>query len=180
MLKKLSHKNLIVYEKYKGVKLTNEGNKMATILTRKHRLWETFLYEKLGFSWEEVHDVAEQLEHIRSEKLIERLDEYLDHPKFDPHGDPIPNSDGKFTMREQIILSSLGIGHTGQVIGVKIHDSTFLKYLNEMNLHPGTSIQLIEKIKFDGSCRVLIEDKNEILLSDKVSRNILLKKIAKS
>lgn len=177
MLKKLALKNLIHYEKYKGVKLSNEGNKLATILTRKHRLWETFLFEKLGFSWEEVHDVAEQLEHIRSEKLIEKLDEFLEYPKYDPHGDPIPNSDGKFTMREQVSLSSLSIGQSGQLIGVRIHESGFLKYLNELKLQPGVQITMKEKIKFDGSCRISMNNSSDILLSDKVSRNIFLKKL---
>jgi len=106
MMKKLANKELIIYEKYRGAKLSASGSKTATSLIRKHRLWETFLVQKLGFSWEEVHEIAEELEHINSDKLINRMDEYLGYPKYDPHGDPIPNAEGKFTLREQIGISS--------------------------------------------------------------------------
>ena len=104
MLKRLSYKELINYKKYRGVTLTKEGNRIATNLIRKHRLWEVFLLKHLNFRWHEVHDIAEELEHIDSDDLIERLDGFLGHPKFDPHGDPIPNKDGKITLRSQIPL----------------------------------------------------------------------------
>lgn len=126
MIKKLTDKSLLSYEKYYGVSLTKEGQKMAIKLLRKHRLWEVFLHDKLGFNWDEVHDVAEQLEHIQSLLLIERLDAFLDYPKFDPHGDPIPNENGNFTYRNQVSLSS--IKESGKqliMLGVKRHHSEF-------------------------------------------------------
>ena len=129
MVKRLSEKHLINYEKYRGVTLTNDGNKIATHLIRKHRLWEVFLVDKLEFSWDEVHDIAEQLEHIKSESLVERLDSFLGQPKFDPHGDPIPDADGNFTFRKQILLAELPILKDGVIVGVQEHTPQFLQYL---------------------------------------------------
>ncbi|MCI5083695.1 MAG: metal-dependent transcriptional regulator, partial [Saprospiraceae bacterium] len=113
MLKRLSEKELIHYERYKGVTLAEAGNKIATTLIRKHRLWEVFLVEKLEFSWDEVHEVAEQLEHIRSPKLVEELERYLGYPKFDPHGDPIPDAEGRFTYRKQTLLADMELDTEG-------------------------------------------------------------------
>src|SRR5690606_30039252 len=131
MIKKLAEKDLINYVKYQGVTLTEKGRKTALSIIRKHRLWEVFLVEKLDFTWDEVHEVAEQLEHIHSEKLIDRLDKLLDFPKFDPHGDPIPSKDGKFQERDKILLSELPVGEGGICVGVKDSSSSFLKFLDK-------------------------------------------------
>ncbi|NNF20808.1 MAG: metal-dependent transcriptional regulator [Saprospiraceae bacterium] len=176
MLKRLSEKEYFHYEKYKGVYLTSKGIDMAIKLIRKHRLWEVFLVNKLNFSWDEVHDIAEQLEHIQSEALIEKLDHYLGHPKYDPHGDPIPNAEGKFTLRSQDSLFNLCIGEKGSVVGVREHDNAFLKYLNKLEINLGTRIEVKEHIEFDHSMHVIIDDQNEAILSNKVSKNIFVKK----
>ena len=137
MLKKLADQKLIEYIKYKGVRLSTSGKSMAVQLIRKHRLWETFLFEKLTISWDGVHEIAEQLEHVHSDRLIEQLDEFLGFPKFDPHGDPIPDASGKFTLRNQVLLSSLEVGDDAQVVAVREHDADFLQYLHsrQLNIH---------------------------------------------
>jgi DtxR family transcriptional regulator, Mn-dependent transcriptional regulator len=177
MLKRLAEKELINYEKYKGVTLTNEGIKIATSLIRRHRLWEVFLVEKLRFDWQHVHDIAEELEHIYSEELIARLDAFLDYPRFDPHGDPIPNAEGRFTLRNQLPLSDLATGQTGQVIGVKEHSNAFLKYLNQIKVKPGIEIQIIERIEFDGSLKIKVDKKDVHSISDIVGQTLLVKRI---
>ena len=176
MMRKLAQKEMIQYEKYKGSRLTAQGAVLATALIRRHRLWETFLADKLNFSWEEVHELAEQLEHINSEKLIERLDEFLDFPKYDPHGDPIPNADGKFTIREQLMLSQLQIGEKGVLIGVKNHNDEFLSYLNELKIKLGSEFEIINKVLYDKSIKVHLNNQ-EIVLSEKVSTNLMIKKL---
>ena len=177
MIKRLSDKGYVHYKKYYGVELTTLGKTSATVLIRKHRLWETFLVSQLNFSWEEVHDIAEQLEHIQSTKLIERLDEYLGFPKFDPHGDPIPNTEGKFTLRSQTTLAEMNIGEQGQVIGVKIHDTPFLQHLNQIGIQINTPLRIVSKQEYDQSTTVLVRD-TEVLLSEKVASQLLLKKIS--
>jgi DtxR family transcriptional regulator, Mn-dependent transcriptional regulator len=177
MLKRLSEKELIHYEKYRGVTLTNEGNKIATSLIRRHRLWEVFLVDKLRFDWEHVHDLAEELEHIYSEELIQRLDAYLDYPKFDPHGDPIPNAEGRFTIRQQTPLSDMGTGLTCKVIGVKEHSNAFLRYLNQIKVKPGIEIQILERVEFDGSLKVLVDKKESFTISDIVGQSLLVKRV---
>lgn len=177
MLKRLAEKKHINYEKYKGVTLTPQGSKFATILIRKHRLWEVFLVKKLRFTWDQVHDIAEQLEHIQSEELIMRLDAFLDYPKFDPHGDPIPNADGKFTIRSQTPLSEMHQGQTGSLVGVKEHHTDFLKYLNAQNIKLGTLISIQETMMFDKSMRIELDGKREILITAQVAQNLLIKKI---
>ncbi len=177
MLGKLSTKGWINYEKYKGVTLTSEGAKIATNLIRKHRLWEVFLVDKLRFSWHQVHDIAEELEHIHSKELIARLDAFLDYPKFDPHGDPIPNADGKFTLRTMLPLSEIGIGKEVKLLGVKETSTEFLKHLNLLKIKLGTRIKIIEKIEFDGTLLALIDDKSEVMLSNKVSQFLMVKAI---
>lgn len=177
MIKRLSEKGYVDYVKYYGVELTTLGKTSATILIRKHRLWETFLVSQLNFSWEEVHDIAEQLEHIQSPKLIERLDEYLGYPKFDPHGDPIPNTEGKFTLRNQLVLTEMNIGEKGQVIAVKIHDTPFLQHLNQIGIQINTPLRIVSKQDYDKSTTVLVAN-TEVLLSEKVASQILLKKIS--
>lgn len=176
MIKRLSAKEYFNYEKYKGVSLTQKGLDLATDLVRKHRLWEVFLVEKLNFRWNEVHDIAEQLEHIDSEELIRRLDNYLDNPKYDPHGDPIPNAEGKFTIRNQISLSNLDKEEEGIVVGVKEHDSPFLQYLDQMKINIGTKIKVIENISFDHSKEVLLDNKVKVIISHLACKNLYLKK----
>lgn len=173
MFKRLSEKGLINYKKHKGVKLTKKGNQHATKLVRKHRLWEVFLVEKLNFDWGEVHDIAEELEHINSDELINRLDKYLNFPKFDPHGDPIPDADGIFEIRSQILLTELKLNTRGIVVGVQEHSTKFLEYLDRMNLGLGSSLTILERFDFDQSMRVKI-DKKEHTLSAKVAQNIFL------
>lgn len=176
MIKKLAEKELIFYEKYKGVVLTNAGNKAATHLIRKHRLWEVFLVNKLRFAWHQVHDIAEELEHIDSEELISRLDAFLDYPKFDPHGDPIPNAEGRFTLRSQISLSEMPVGQIGSVLGVKESETEFLKHLTHINIKLGTEVQVLKKTDFDQSMLILIDQKNEELLSKAICQSILIKR----
>lgn len=177
MLKRLSEKEFINYEKYKGVTLTSKGNKVATQLIRKHRLWEVFLVKKLRFTWDQVHEIAEQLEHIQSEELIMRLDAFLDYPKFDPHGDPIPNADGKFTIRNQSPLSNMHKGQAGSLVGVKEHTSEFLQYLNSQNIRLGSIISVEEVMNYDKSMRIKLDNKKEIMITSEVAQNLLVKKI---
>ncbi len=174
MLKRLSEKNLINYEKYKGVTLMPQGRKVATHLIRKHRLWEVFLWEKLNFSWDQVHDIAEELEHIKSSELVEKLDEFLGFPKFDPHGDPIPDADGNFTHRKQFQLLALEEGKTGIIVGVQEHTPSFLKYLEKMDLTLGSEITMLEKFEYDESAKVKINNQTEKTISKKVSQNLFV------
>ena len=176
MLKRLSEKELIHYEKYKGVLLTQSGNKIATHLIRKHRLWEVFLVEKLSFSWDEVHEIAEQLEHIKSNELVERLDGFLGHPKFDPHGDPIPDADGVFAFRKQVPLSELVQGDVGVVVGVQDHTTSFLQYLDRMELVLGAEIEVLECFEYDESVKIKLNQEKEQILSKKVSQNLFIQK----
>jgi DtxR family Mn-dependent transcriptional regulator len=174
MLKKLGDKGLVDYQRYKGSALSDAGHRMATTLVRRHRLWEVFLVNTLGMSWDEVHDIAEELEHIQSDALISRLDAFLGYPKFDPHGDPIPNAQGKYTLRSQIPLSELGKGKSGVVLGVREDDDTFLKYLREKGLVPGKQILVLAHDPYDNMLRISV-DGHEASLSATVSKNILIK-----
>jgi DtxR family Mn-dependent transcriptional regulator len=176
MLKRLSSKNLINYEKHKGVTLSEEGRKFATSLVRKHRLWEVFLVDVLKFSWDEVHDMAEQLEHIQSPELVDRLDKFLGHPRFDPHGDPIPDAEGKFTPRKQMLLAELAEGEQAVVVGVQEHSPAFLQYLDKMNLGLGAKLEVLEKFQFDESLRVRVNQGSEATISNKVSNNLFVQK----
>lgn len=176
MLKRLSSKKLINYEKYRGVTLTQEGNKISTSLIRRHRLWEVFLSEKLRFSWDQIHDLAEELEHINSDELVLRLDAFLNYPKFDPHGDPIPNSEGRFTLRSQTPLSELHISQSGILVGVREHTSPFLKYLDEHNIKIGTKLKVLDKFNYDKSIKVEIDDTTITTFSDTVCNTLLVRK----
>ncbi|MEM9681051.1 MAG: metal-dependent transcriptional regulator, partial [Bacteroidota bacterium] len=176
MLKKLAEKNLITYIKYKGVNLTEEGRRTAIDIVRKHRLWEVFLVDKLNFSWDEVHDVAEQLEHIKSQKLIDRLDALLDFPTHDPHGDPIPNKEGKITLTQKIILSKAEIDHTYTCVGVIDSSSGFLKYLDKHQIGIGTEIKVIDKEDFDQSMTIEIMEK-AMIMSKAITTNLYVKKV---
>jgi DtxR family Mn-dependent transcriptional regulator len=175
MIKRLAEKGMINYEKYKGVTLTIEGNQRARALLRKHRLWEVFLVEWLHFSWDEVHELAEQLEHIHSDELIQRLDIFLNHPKFDPHGDPIPDQDGNIIERKQILLSDVETGNGGVTVGVNEHSSNFLQYLDRLGINIGTRIDVKEVFDFDGSRKVILNNEVEMMLSGKICENIFIK-----
>ena len=176
MIKKLANKQFIHYEKNKGVILTEDGLQLARKMVRKHRLWETFLYEKLHFAWDEVHDIAEQLEHIQSDELVERLDTLLGHPRFDPHGDPIPDAQGNFTARPQVLLSEMNVGESGILVGVKEDSSIFLKYLDKICLNLGTIVEIAECFEYDGSMRIRINHQTEQIISPKVSQNLFIKR----
>lgn len=161
MVRRLSEKDLIIYEKYKGCELTKTGESVALKTIRKHRLWETFLVEKLNFGWEEVHEIAEQLEHIQSIKLTNKLDEFLNFPKFDPHGDPIPNQNGEIIQREETYkLIDLDIDVPAVVIGVADSSASFLKYLDKHGIQLGVNVLVKDRFEFDHSTEVIINDKN--------------------
>ncbi len=174
MVIRLSKKELIHYQKHRGVTLTESGNKIATHLIRKHRLWEVFLVEKLHFSWDEVHDIAEQLEHIQAPELVERLDAFLGSPKFDPHGDPIPDAEGVFAFRKQTPLLELEAGTQGVVVGVQDHAASFLQYLDRLGLTLGAEIEVLEKFEYDESVKIILNSEKEQLLSKKVAQNIFI------
>jgi DtxR family Mn-dependent transcriptional regulator len=176
MLKKLGEKNLIVYKKYHGAQLTEMGRKTALNIIRKHRLWEVFLVDKLNFKWDEVHDIAEQLEHIQSEKLTNELDKFLNFPTKDPHGDPIPNPAGFIKFTPKLRLSDLNIGETGKFIGVKDSSSTFLKYLDKRKISLGSNIKVLHQEKFDQSLHVGLDETN-LTISIKTASNLYITKI---
>tara|TARA_R110002073_G_scaffold325109_1_gene503744 strand:+ start:4633 stop:5289 length:657 start_codon:yes stop_codon:yes gene_type:complete len=173
MVKRLAEKEVLVYKKYQGVSLTDYGSKTAVGVIRKHRLWEVFLVEKLNFSWDEVHDVAEQLEHIKSPKLINELDAFLGFPKTDPHGDPIPDKDGNFQKIEKRLLSTLEESEFGICVGVNDSSSEFLKYLSKHKISLGQKIKVMSKESFDGSL-IIVADGKEISISNKISNNIYI------
>ncbi len=174
MLKKLSDKGLAEYVPYKGSRLTVEGVDCANQIVRKHRLWEVFLVEKLHFSWDEVHDVAEQLEHIQSRKLIDELDEHLGFPKQDPHGDPIPDRDGNYEKITQIPLAQMQKGDKGRLTNVLDSSSSFLKYLDRHHIEIGSSIEVLEREDFDDSF-LIQTDKKKLHLSIQIAQNLFLK-----
>jgi len=176
MIKKLSEKEVVVYKKYKGVKLTDLGKRIAANIVRKHRLWEVFLVDKLNFSWDEVHDVAEQLEHIKSSKLVEQLDAFLGFPTRDPHGDPIPDKEGNLKTIEKSLLSTLLKNESGICIGVDDSSSEFLKFLDKKGIMLGKQITVLEKEDFDDSVSIEIEGK-KLSISNKIANNLYIKKI---
>lgn len=174
MIKRLAEKKVVHYKKYQGARLTEEGKVYAAKIIRKHRLWEFFLVEKLNFSWDEVHDIAEELEHIKSDKLIEKLDTFLDYPRIDPHGDPIPDKDGNIKTVEKILLSSVNKGKKGIVVGVKDSSSEFLRYLDKLNIALGEEITVLNKEPFDNSVLIRLND-SEISISAMTANNIYIK-----
>lgn len=176
MIKKLAEKGLVEYQKYQGVTLTDSGLYAAKMIVRKHRLWEVFLVEKLDFSWDEVHDVAEELEHIQSEKLINKLDAFLGFPTEDPHGDPIPNAKGEIKKVDKKLLSDLKIGQKSICVGVKDTSSEFLKYLDKQQIALGSNFEIKEKESFDASLIVLVNG-NEMNISNKIASNLYVKSI---
>ncbi len=175
MAKRLAGKGLLDYVPYKGVSLTKKGKKTALAVVRKHRLWEVFLVRKLDFTWDEVHEVAEQLEHIKSEKLIDKIDELLDFPKYDPHGDPIPTKTGEFKERDKQPLNELPMGATGICVGVKDTSSAFLRFLDKNDIALGDVIEILEKEDFDDSLLIKIDDR-ELHISNQIATNLYVKK----
>ena len=174
MLKKLSDKGWVNYEKYKGASLNVDGKIIALSIVRKHRLWETFLVNKLNFKWDEVHEIAEQLEHINSNELVDRLDDFLGNPKFDPHGDPIPNKDHEITdSRKRSYLSEVEINREVIIIGVKDSSAQLLQYLEKENMILGKNITVLEIHDFDKSLRISINGK-ELNISERVAQNVLV------
>tara|TARA_R110002051_G_scaffold199848_1_gene266651 strand:- start:19667 stop:20326 length:660 start_codon:yes stop_codon:yes gene_type:complete len=176
MIKKLSEKDYADYKKYQGVTLTDDGRYVAINIIRKHRLWEVFLVKKLNFSWDEVHEIAEELEHIKSEKLIDELDAFLEFPTHDPHGDPIPDKEGNFTLIEKIILAKADIGITYKCIGVDDTSVKFLQYLDSNTIGLGTLMLVKHKEPFDNSIKLEIEGK-EVVVSQNVAKNLYIKKV---
>jgi DtxR family Mn-dependent transcriptional regulator len=174
MLKKLSDKKLIHYIRYQGVTLTEIGKSVALNIVRKHRLWEVFLVEKLGFKWDEVHDIAEELEHINSEMLINRLDDFLGNPSADPHGDPIPDRMGAIPLKKLVRISDMIQNQYGIITGVSEHSSVFLKLLEKLGLTLGTKIMISELIAFDGSIVLLVNEITDRTISREVAKNILV------
>ena len=177
MIKKLSAKKLLYHKKYKGTNISSNGKKLAIQIIRKHRLWEVFLFEKLDFKWDEVHKIAEELEHITNEKLIDKLDKYLKYPKIDPHGDPIPNKDGKIDIKPKIKLSNLLINNKCNVSKVNDENGNLLEYLNKIKMHIGSKIKVFDIIEFDRSIEIEIDSKNKVFISNRVAKNILVTKI---
>jgi DtxR family Mn-dependent transcriptional regulator len=175
MVKKLSEKEVVLYIKYQGVTLTEFGKKTAANIVRKHRLWEVFLVEKLNFSWDEVHDVAEQLEHIKSPKLINQLDALLGFPTHDPHGDPIPDKDGHVNTVDKILLSTLNKNESGVCVGVNDSSSEFLRFLDKKKITLGKKITVIEKEDFDDSLSIQMDNK-KFSISNKIANNLYMKK----
>jgi len=174
MVKKLADKKVLIYQKYQGVTLTKEGKKIAALIIRKHRLWEVFLVEKLNFNWDEVHDVAEQLEHIKSPKLIDEIDALLGFPTVDPHGDPIPDKEGEITIRKKVKLSALKENDETVLLAVEDSSDDFLRYLNKKKIAIGNTIKILHIEPFDNSTLVQINDV-ELLITNEVAENLLVK-----
>lgn len=174
MLKKLGDRKLINYKKYQGVSLTPKGRNLAIDIVRKHRLWEVFLVEKLDFRWDEVHDLAEELEHIDSTELINRLEQFLGSPKFDPHGDPIPDREGNIHRLEQVALTELEAGDSGYVTGVKDSSKEFLQYLDTQGIRLGNKLVVQEIFEYDKS-RIVKTGGQTLSLSQQVCKNLFVK-----
>ncbi|NQX90902.1 MAG: metal-dependent transcriptional regulator [Flavobacteriales bacterium] len=177
MMKKLGKRKLVNYKKYHGVSLTKEGRKVAAQIIRRHRLWEVFLVDRLKYGWDEVHELAEELEHIDSSDLTNRLDEYLGYPKYDPHGDPIPNEEGEIRDdRESQPLSSLNVGDHGVVVGVLISSSEYLQYVDELKLHLGEELEVKKKVDFDKSMVISIQGSDKSLSHEFVKQLLVKRK----
>ena len=174
MLKKLAEKELVSYQKYQGVTLTDKGFYLAKMIVRKHRLWEVFLVDKLNFSWDEVHEIAEELEHIKSEKLINKLDEFLGFPSFDPHGDPIPNAKGELVKIDKFLLSEAILNTDYVCVGVKNSSVEFLQYLDKQNISLGSTIKVVSREEFDSSLTIILNS-NTITISNKIAENLFIK-----
>ncbi|MEM6963426.1 MAG: metal-dependent transcriptional regulator [Bacteroidota bacterium] len=177
MVKSLQEKGWVIYQKYKPLQLTEKGRKAAAKVIRKHRLTEMFLYEIMDFGWEEVHEIAEQMEHIDSEKLFARMDEMLDHPSFDPHGSPIPDKNGKVVKQQLPALIDIASGETVKLIALAKSSTSLLHYLNQCSIELGVQIKLIKVEPFDESCQIRVGDKPPFMISRKVAESLLVEVI---
>lgn len=176
MMKKFALKNWVIYETYKPLKITEEGKKEAALIVRKHRLTEMFLVEKMNIGWENVHEIAEQLEHVHSELFFDKMDEMLQYPKFDPHGEPIPDKEGNIIALDLQKLSNCKIGDKIIFSAVTVSDDDFLTYLNSKELELGKKLEIIEIEKYDQSMTILKDDGIKTTLSKMVCEKILVKK----
>ncbi len=174
MIKKLSTKGVVRYQPYRGVNISSEGKIQALQIIRKHRLWEVFLVEKLKFNWDQVHEVAEQLEHIKSSLLIAKLDKFLGFPRVDPHGDPIPDEEGNIKLVSKTPLCDWEINCPSKVVAVDNSDPKFLKHLDKLGIYLGAEINILEKLEFDSSLEVHLDGKKKLFLSKAAARNILV------
>lgn len=174
MIKKLSEKKLINYDKVKGAKLLDRGQKEAVAIIRNHRLWEVFLLEKLDYGWDEIHDIAEQLEHVKHPELADRLEAFLGHPEYDPHGDPIPKSNGDIPITATTLLSEMQIGKNCRVVAVKDTSSVFLQYLEQLSVNIGTEIYVLDIVPFDNSMLLQIGKKIKTTVSRRFAESLLV------
>ena len=174
MLRRLADKGLLAYERYRGVQLTPEGQRLALLTIRKHRLWEVFLVQQLGFNWDEVHEVAEELEHVQSPLLMRRLDAFLGHPALDPHGDPIPAEDGAMRRPAHRLLADLVVGERGTLAAVKNTTAPFLQYLDKVGLQLGAMVEVLDKVAFDNSFEIRVNREQTTLISAEVSCNLFV------
>lgn len=174
MIRKLAAKELLEHVKYRGVYITASGRKEALKVIRKHRLWEVFLVDKLHFNWDEVHEVAEQLEHIQSPLLVEQLDKFLGYPKYDPHGDPIPNAEGEYNPKPKLPLSDLSIGTQALLVAVKDSSPLFLQYLDKIGIHIGARVLLLDRVAFDGSVQIKMNGSQELFVSREAADNLMV------
>ncbi|NML64620.1 metal-dependent transcriptional regulator [Hymenobacter sp. RP-2-7] len=172
MLRRLAEKGLLAYEKYRGVQLTAEGRRLALLTVRKHRLWEVFLVQQLGFSWDEVHEVAEELEHVQSPLLLQRLDAFLGFPAFDPHGDPIPAADGAVRRPAHRLLADLAEGERGTLVAVRDTSAPFLQHLDKLGLPLGSAVRVLGRVAFDNSLELCLDNGRTLAVSAEVSRNL--------
>ena len=177
MLKRLKEKKLLNYEPYYGVKLNADGKKLALNIIRKHRLWEYFLVEKLKFNWDEVHAIAEELEHVSSRELIERLDNFLGSPRFDPHGDPIPDHSGKMESVNQVSLHELKENTLAVVTGVGDQSTGLLELLNKKKINIGTQLEIKQRNSYDASIEIKIGNRPLITLSEQLAKKIFVKPV---
>jgi DtxR family Mn-dependent transcriptional regulator len=171
MIRKLSKDGLVIHESRRGVRLTEKGKRIALSILRKHRLWELFLVETLGFTWDSVHEIAEQLEHVQAPELIRRIDEYLGYPKYDPHGDPIPNEEGIIESRDTVLLSEAGPNQLLTIVSVRDSDPDFLQYLDRVGLTINQKVLVVEKLPFDDSLQLEVEGKT-LIISGLVAKSL--------
>jgi DtxR family Mn-dependent transcriptional regulator len=174
MLKRLQTKKLLEYKKYHGFRLNESGNKEALKIIRRHRLWEFFLVTRLGMDWDKVHAIAEELEHVSSSDLIKRLDNFLGQPKIDPHGDPIPDANGKMPVLSQVSLDNFQLKKTGIVSSVGSQTQQMMDMLNHYGIHIGSQIKVLKAFAFDGSLQIKISKQAACIISEQAAQNIFV------
>ncbi|EIM75848.1 DtxR family iron (metal) dependent repressor [Nitritalea halalkaliphila LW7] len=174
MIKRLAEKKLLDYRKYYGAELSELGKKQAIEVIRRNKLWMVFLADRLKFSWDEIDQVADELEHTRSGLLLSRLEEFLGYPKVDPHGEPIPDVSGAIQTRPRIPLLALPIGQSAQIVSVKDSSPAFLKYLDKIGAYIGAQVKLLDKVEFDGSIELLVDQKRTVFMSSSIAANLLV------